>query len=105
MSASRLQPNALLILSSLVDEERHGYAIRKDIAARCGEQLGITTLYRLLNNLLDAGLVVESPRRPAPVEDDERRRYFRITAAGRRALRAEVGRLERVLAAVRSTHG
>ena len=107
MRTSKLQPNALLILSSLVEEDRHGYAIRKDIARRGGGDLGlgVTTLYRLLKQLLDAGLVDESPRRPAPALDDERRRYFRITPAGRRALTAEIGRLERVLAAVRTHHG
>jgi DNA-binding PadR family transcriptional regulator len=103
MTEQKLQASAMLILSSLADGDRHGYAIRKDIARRTGEdvRLGVTTLYRLLKQLLDGGLVEESEHRPAPALDDERRRYYRITAAGRRTLTAEIRRMERVLAAAR----
>ncbi len=99
----KLSANALLILASLASGDRHGYAIRKDVAARTDQavKLGVTTLYRLLRQLLEAGLVDEAPDRPAPELDDERRRYFRITRAGQQALRAEVRRLERVLQAAR----
>lgn len=95
--------NALLILASLADADRHGYAIRKDIAERTGGEvrLGSTTLYRLLGQLLDTGLIEEARTRPAPQLDDERRKYFHITSAGRRALAAELRLLERVLTAVR----
>ena len=95
--------NALLILASLADADRHGYAIKKDVVERTGGEvrLGSTTLYRLLGQLLDAGLIEEARTRPAPQLDDERRRYFHITAAGRRALAAELRLLERVLTAVR----
>jgi DNA-binding PadR family transcriptional regulator len=104
MRERKLPANAVLILASLADGDRHGYAIRKDVAQRTGDEvrLGVTTLYRLLSQLLDEALVEESPHRPAPALDDERRRYFRITAAGRRTLAAEVRRMERVLAAARS---
>ena len=95
--------NALLILASLADADRHGYAIKKDVVERTGGdvRLGSTTLYRLLGQLLDGGLIEEAKTRPAPQLDDERRRYFHITAAGRRALAAELRLLERVLTAVR----
>jgi DNA-binding PadR family transcriptional regulator len=95
--------HAVLILASLADADRHGYAIRKDVAARsAGDvRLGSTTLYRLLGQLLDEGLIEEARSRPAPELDDERRRYFHITAAGRRALAAELRRLERVMLAVK----
>jgi DNA-binding PadR family transcriptional regulator len=95
--------NALLILASLVDADRHGYAIRKDVTERSGGgvRLGSTTLYRLLGQLLDDGLIEEARSRPAPQLDDERRRYFHITAAGRRALAAALRRLERVLLAAK----
>ena len=95
--------NALLILASLADAPRHGYAIKKDIVDRSGGdvRLGSTTLYRLLGQLLDDGLIEETDARPAPHLDDERRRYFQITTAGRRALAAETRLLERVLLAVR----
>ena len=103
MAEQKLQANAMLILSSLAEGDRHGYAIRKDIERRTGDdvKLGVTTLYRLLKQLLDGGLVGESEHRPAPALDDERRRYYRITSAGRRALTAEIRRMERVLAAAR----
>lgn len=103
MKTEGLPTAAVLMLSSLADGPRHGYAIRKDIARRSGDAFrpGITTLYRLLKQLLDAGLVEESATRPAPELDDDRRRYYRITPAGRRALAAEIRRLERVLAAAR----
>jgi len=94
---------ALLVLGSLAAANRHGYAIRKDVAERSGGEvrLGSTTLYRMLGQLLDEGLIEEARSRPAPQLDDERRRYFHITAAGRRALAAELRLLERVLLAVR----
>ena len=94
---------ALLILGSLADADRHGYAIRKDVADRSGGdvRLGSTTLYRMLGQLLDEGLIEEARVRPAPQLDDERRRYFHITPAGRRALAAELKLLERVLLAAR----
>jgi DNA-binding PadR family transcriptional regulator len=99
--------HGILILASLADESRHGYAIKKDVAHRTGGdvRLGSTTLYRLLGQLLDARLIEEHHARPSPALDDERRRYYRITAAGRRALAAEQRRLERVLVAVRSAGG
>jgi DNA-binding PadR family transcriptional regulator len=101
MRREQLSTAAVLMLSSLAEGPRHGYAIRKDVARRTDDdvRLGITTLYRLLKGLLDGGLVEEASQRPAPELDDERRRYFRITPAGRRALTAEIRRLERVLAA------
>ena len=93
--------HGLLILSALAEEDRHGYAIKKEVERRMeGElRLGSTSLYRLLSQLLDAGLITE---RPATEDDDVRRRYYRITAAGRRELAAELSRLQRVLTAARA---
>jgi DNA-binding PadR family transcriptional regulator len=93
--------HAFLILSSLADGERHGYAIKKDITRRTtGEtRLGSTSLYRLLAQLLDQSLIAECAGPDASA--DERRRCYRITAAGRRALAAELARLERLLLAAR----
>ncbi|HYB94608.1 MAG TPA: PadR family transcriptional regulator [Vicinamibacterales bacterium] len=98
-----LSPKATLILATLADGYRHGYAIRREIDQRTegAVRVGVTTLYRLLRQLLAAGYVEESDRRPLPQFDDERRRYFTITPAGRRALRGELARLELVLAAAR----
>jgi DNA-binding PadR family transcriptional regulator len=98
-------PHALLILASLADGERHGYAIKKDVTRRTdGEvRLGSTSLYRLLAQLLDEGLLTE--RQAAADDDDPRRRYYRLTPGGRRALAAELARLERVLVAARPAAG
>ena len=95
---------AVLALSSLADGPRHGYAIKKDVATRSGGEVapGATSLYRTLWQLLDEGLIAESAERPDAVLDDERRRYFRLTPAGRRALAAELERLERLVAAARA---
>jgi DNA-binding PadR family transcriptional regulator len=98
---------ALLILASLADTDRHGYAIKKDIVDRSSGavRLGSTTLYRLLGQLLDDHLIEEAAARPARHLDDERRRYFQITAAGRQMLADETRLLERVLLAVRPAMG
>jgi DNA-binding PadR family transcriptional regulator len=95
-----LKPVAFQILMSLADGERHGYAITQDIAGRTSARMRLEpgNLYRALRTMLDDGLIEESERRPAPDLDDERRRYYRITALGRRVAAAEVARLELVVA-------
>jgi DNA-binding PadR family transcriptional regulator len=103
MPAKPLSTVAVLVLSSLSEAARHGYALKKDVSDRSGGDVspGATSLYRTVWQLLDDGLIAESRDRPAPHHDDERRRYFQITAAGRRALAAELARLDRLLAAAR----
>lgn len=95
-AAPPLTPVMLQVLLSLGDGERHGYAITASIAARTAGRMQIQpgNLYRSLRTMLDAGLIDESDRRPAADLDDERRRYYRITAKGRRAAAAEIARLE-----------
>src|SRR6201996_8882933 len=90
-----LTPPVFHILLALADEERHGYGIMQDVARQTGEalQLGPGTLYGCLKRMLAAGLVVESDERPDPALDDERRRYYRMTALGKRTVRAEAQRL------------
>jgi len=80
---------------ALADGERHGYGIMQDVARQTGGalQLGPGTLYGCLKRMLSARLVEESDERPDPALDDERRRYYRITALGGRAVRAEARRL------------
>jgi len=99
-----LKPATFLVLVSLAAGDRHGYALRKDVAERSGGsiRLGPASLYRTIGTLLADGLIEESGRRPAPELDDERRRYYRITERGRRALRAEISRLEALAAAARA---
>ena len=82
------------ILLALVDEDRHGYGIILEIAERTGGRvrLGTGTLYTAIAGLADAGLLVRSPqRRP---DEDERRRYYRLTPFGRAVLEADVARLD-----------
>ncbi len=90
-----LSPAIFHILVSLADGDRHGYAIIQDVAARTdGEvRLGPGTLYRSIQRMIEQDLIVETDTRPAPEADDERRRYYRITALGRAAARAEAERL------------
>src|SRR6478672_9571075 len=90
-----LPPATLHILMSLSEEDRHGYAVIQDVTARTGGEvkLGAGTLYRSIQRMLEQGLIVEVSERPAPEDDDERRRYYRITPFGRRVARAETRRL------------
>jgi DNA-binding PadR family transcriptional regulator len=93
------------VLIALGDEDRHGYAIIKDISARTGGavELGTGTLYGIVKRLLADGLAVESTRRPPAGDDDERRRYYRLTPFGRKVMAAELARLEDMVRAARST--
>ena len=106
-----LRPVEFHILLALAGEERHGYAILQAVAALTDEELVLEpgTLYRALHRMLRDGWVAESARRPAPDLDDERRRYYRITPAGRRVASAEAARLQRLLTIARAhkllTHG
>jgi len=90
-----LTPPVFHILLALADEERHGYGIMQDVARQTDGalQLGPGTLYGCLKRMLAAGLVEESEARPDTELDDERRRYYRMTAFGRRVARVEAQRL------------
>jgi DNA-binding PadR family transcriptional regulator len=83
------------ILLALAGEDRHGYGIMLDVARQTDGalQLGPGTLYGCLKRMVAAGMVEECDERPDPALDDERRRYYRMTAAGRRAAHAEAKRL------------
>ena len=99
-----LTPPVFHILLALADEERHGYGIMQDVARQTDDalQLGPGTLYGCLKRMLAAGLVAESDERPDPALDDERRRYYRMTALGQRAVRAEAQRLASAVMAART---
>lgn len=94
---------AFHILIALADGERHGYAIMQDVAAGTGGRLKLNpgTLYTTIRRLLEQGLVVELDERPDPDEDDERRRYYRLTDMGREVAKAEAARLQQALAYAR----
>lgn len=91
------------ILLALADDERHGYAIMKEVADRSDGtvRLGPGTLYGTLKRLLDAGLVEEVGERADPDAGDERRRYYRLTRLGIAVARAEAKRLEGLVRAAR----
>lgn len=99
-----LKPVVFQVLLSLLDGERHGYAIVHDIAERSSARMQIEpgNLYRTLRFMLDEELIDESDRRPAPEADDERRRYYRITRFGQRVASAEAARLVELVADARA---
>jgi DNA-binding PadR family transcriptional regulator len=94
-----LHRDTFQILVSLADSDRHGYAILQDIAERTGDARAITpsTLYSSIRRLLEGGLVKELHDRPHREQDDQRRRYYRLTSLGRRIAELEARRLERLL--------
>jgi len=99
-----LQPASFHILLSLADEDRHGYAIIQDISRRTNGDIKLSagTLYRSIQRMQEQGLIVETKTRPAPEDDDERRRYYRITALGKTVAQAEVRRLHDLLKMARA---
>jgi DNA-binding PadR family transcriptional regulator len=90
-----LPPAAFHILLALADEDRHGYAIIQDVANRTGGAIRLSagTLYRTIQRMLEDGLIVEPRERPAPEDDDERRRYYRLSPLGQAVAKAEARRL------------
>jgi DNA-binding PadR family transcriptional regulator len=94
-----LSPTVFHILLSLGEGERHGYALKREIALRTGGALtlGPGVLYGTINKLLELGLIEESGARPAPHLDDERRRYYRITPHGRKVAQAEAARMRELV--------
>jgi len=99
-----LSPPALHILIALADGEKHGYAIIKEVFRRTDGKvrLGAGTLYTVLKRFVDEGLVAESEERPDPSLDDERRRYYLLTARGRAVAVAEADRLAETLKQARA---
>jgi DNA-binding PadR family transcriptional regulator len=85
----KLSSEALLILTSLADGTKHGYAIQQDIVRLSGRRLGPGSLYGAIARLEAAGYIVatkaEGPRRP-----------YRLTASGSRALADAVETLQKV---------
>ena len=90
-----LSPASYHILLALATRDRHGYLIRKAVEQQSdgAVRLGPGTLYAALRRLEDDGLIEESPWRPEEDLDDQRRRYYRLTRAGRAAVRAETERM------------
>jgi DNA-binding PadR family transcriptional regulator len=85
---------SLLVLASLADEPKHGYAITQDVAETMGVKLSAGTLYAVIARLESRGLI-------EALESDDRRRPYRITAAGAQALAQESERMSRVASLAR----
>src|SRR4029079_19644564 len=100
MRSFTLSRDTFHILIAVAERDRHGYSILQEVGARTGGQVRLSpsTLYSAIRRLLEDGLIEELDERPDPAHDDERRRYYRITAHGRKIARAEARRLERLLA-------
>ncbi len=90
-----LAPDLFHILLALSEEDCHGYGIMKAVEETTGGEITLnpSPLYRRLKRMVQAGVVAESDRRPAAGQDDERRRYYRLTDFGHRVLAAEAARL------------
>ena len=86
------------ILLALVTGDKHGYAIMSEVEALTegSVTMGPGTLYGTIKRMLKARLVEETDERPDPELDDERRRYYRLTALGALVLDAEVARMEQL---------
>ena len=94
---------AVYVLLAIGPEERHGYAIMAEVARITdgAVRLGPGAVYTTIKRLLDDGLIAETDARPDPELDDQRRRYYRLTALGQAAATANVQRLEAIVNAVR----
>ncbi len=98
-----LKPMAFRILLLLGDGERHGWSIVKELQAQAGDGVRILpgSLYRTLNDMMEQGLIEEAPTPPVD-EEDNRRRYLRVTELGIQRARAEAERLEDLVRTARS---
>jgi DNA-binding PadR family transcriptional regulator len=97
-----LTPAVFHILLALADQERHGYGIMQDVLERTDKQikLGPGTLYGTIKRLLETNHIEELPERED--ENQQRRRYYKLTSAGRKTLKAEAERLEHLVNIARS---
>ena len=90
-----LTPVAFEIMLALADGEQHGYSIMRAVSDRSSGAVTLHpgTLYRALARLLESGLIEELDGRPDPADDDQRRRYYRLTERGIAVARAEAERM------------
>jgi DNA-binding PadR family transcriptional regulator len=107
MPKRRLDPlpsAAFQILLSLADEDLHGYGIMRKVEGQTNGRmrLGPGTLYSSIQALLADGLIDELVRSKSAKGGDERRRFYRITSAGRKLARSEAERLADLLRVARA---
>jgi DNA-binding PadR family transcriptional regulator len=98
-----LKTNWFHIMLSLAGGEQHGYGIMQEVLNRTSGKVRLwpATLYGSIKRLIEAELIEASDERPAPELDDARRRYYRLTALGRRVLDAECERLQELVRTIR----
>jgi DNA-binding PadR family transcriptional regulator len=99
-----LTPAMFHVLLALAGEDLHGYAILKEVELRTGGKVKLSTgtLYGIIKRLLADGLIIERRSRPAEADDDERRRYYRLTTQGREVAAGEAERMDEVLSIARA---
>ena len=99
-----LPPATFHILLAVAEEERHGYAIIQDVESRTDGELRMSagTLYRSIARMVEQGLISEVTKRRT-ADEDERRRYYRITSFGTAVARAEMRRLTQLLRLARAS--
>jgi DNA-binding PadR family transcriptional regulator len=97
-----LSPAVFHILLALADEDRHGYAIMRDVEDRTDGvvRIGPGMLYGSIKWLVADGFIEAAAAKSK--DDDERRRYYRLTADGKNLLRAEAARMEAAVGLARS---
>ena len=102
-----LTPRVYHVLLALAEGPRHGYGVILAVRDHTDGVIVMRTgtLYVLLRRLLGQRLIEECDERPGADEDDERRRYYRLTELGRAVVEAESLRLQNVVAAARRTLG
>ena len=94
-----LTPAVFHILLSLADGTKHGYAIMQtvDELSNATVKMGPGTLYGSIKRMQKMNLITETDERPDPEDDDERRRYYKLTDFGHRVAKAEASRLQRLI--------
>jgi DNA-binding PadR family transcriptional regulator len=99
-----LPPAAFQILLSLAEEDLHGYAIMRQVEEQTGGRmrLGPGTLYGSIQSLLEEKFIEEIDLGDDVKTGQERRRYYRLTASGRKLARSEAERLADLLRVARA---
>jgi len=102
-----MTPAVFYILLALVDEDRHGYGIMKEIEERTNGEMQIRpgTLYQAIKRLLERNLITEAEEGVDLDLSDERRRYYHLTDFGQRVLSSELDRLEQMVRLGRASQG
>jgi DNA-binding PadR family transcriptional regulator len=92
------------VLLALTDEDRHGYGIMRQVEQQTegSVRLGPGTLYGSIKSLLEAGMIQEVREDRDPELGPERRRYYRLTAGGRKVAETESKRLAALLRVARA---